>query len=71
MKTLIFDFFLRRRHNITGQELDLKIEKNFRKLATSLPICAQQNNTLKYLNQQDVRSALYIPKNVSSWSECK
>lgn len=38
--------------------------------ASTLPLCAQVNNTIIYLNRADVRTALHIPEDLPPWVSC-
>ncbi|CAD6192105.1 unnamed protein product [Caenorhabditis auriculariae] len=56
------------------------IEKAMRRIAglpvrtaapqSTVPLCAQTNNTYAYLNRADVRRALHIPSSLPLWNEC-
>ncbi|PAV56763.1 hypothetical protein WR25_05023 [Diploscapter pachys] len=37
---------------------------------TTLPLCAQEDNTYNYLNRDDVRKALHIPTSLPRWTDC-
>jgi len=63
-KTFIRDHMLKR------MDKNGNLRPRNKQLGSALPTCAQENNTVGYLDRQDVRTALHIPTTLPAWAEC-